>query len=142
MTVNENRHSMNISAGPKDKATCAEADFYDDMGRITQYRTDPTLCEILVTKSRETLMWMRDQGIRFMPDFGRQAYKIDGSFNFWGGATVAVSSGGPGLVDGLYKAAEKRGVTLRYQAWVRELIPSDQRPSRCARSTTRSAPTG
>jgi tricarballylate dehydrogenase len=104
-----------------------EADFYDDMGRITQYRTDPTLCEILVTKSRETLMWMRDQGIRFMPDFGRQAYKVDGSFKFWGGATVAVASGGPGLVDGLYKAAEKHGVTLRYQAWVRELIDSDQR---------------
>jgi tricarballylate dehydrogenase len=71
------------------------------------------------------MMWMRDQGIRFMPDFGRQAYKIDGRFKFWGGATVAVASGGPGLIDGLYKAAEKRGVTIRYESWVRALTHDD-----------------
>jgi len=102
-----------------------EADFYDDMGRITQYRTDPDLCEILVTGSRETLLWMRDQGIRFMPDFGRQAYKVDGAFKFWGGATVAVSAGGPGLVDGLYKAAENQGIDVLYDVWVRDLIRDD-----------------
>ncbi|MET0456821.1 MAG: FAD-dependent tricarballylate dehydrogenase TcuA [Mycobacterium sp.] len=108
-----------------DFGSYTEADFYDDMGRITQYRTDPDLCELLVSRSRETMMWMRDQGIRFMPDFGRQAYKIDGRFKFWGGATVAVASGGPGLIDGLYAAAEKRGVTICYEAWVRELVHDD-----------------
>lgn len=99
-----------------------EADFYDDMGRITEYRTDPELCEILVTRSKDTLSWMRDKGVRFMPNFGRQAYKVDGRFTFWGGATLAVASGGPGLVDALYKAAEKHGVEIVYDAWVRELI--------------------
>src|SRR5215472_14210198 len=34
-----------------------EADFFDDMGRITQYRTNPELCEILVTRSKPTLLW-------------------------------------------------------------------------------------
>lgn len=103
-----------------------EADFYDDMGRITQYRTDPDLCELLVTRSRDTLRWMRDNGVRFMPDFGRQAYKVDGRFTFWGGATVAVSAGGPGLVESLYKAAERRGVEVVYDAWVRELVTDDE----------------
>jgi len=102
-----------------------EGHFFDDMGRITQYRTDPDLCEILVKKSRETLLWMRDQGVRFMPDFGRQAYKVDGKFTFWGGATVAVSSGGPGLIDSLYAAAERQGVEIVYDAWVRDLIIDD-----------------
>ena len=55
------------------------------------------------------MMWMRDKGIRFMPDFGRQAYKVDGRFKFWGGATVAVASGGPGLVDGAVQGRRKAG---------------------------------
>jgi tricarballylate dehydrogenase len=108
-----------------DFGSYTEADFYDDMGRITQYRTDPELCEILVTRSRETLRWMRAQGVRFMPDFGRQAYKVDGAFKFWGGATIAVAAGGPGLVDSLYRAAEQKGVTIRYEAWARELLHGD-----------------
>ncbi len=103
-----------------------EADFYEDMARITQYRTDLELCEILVTRSKETILWMRDQGVRFFPNFGRQAYRVNGRFKFWGGATIAVNAGGPGLVEALYNAAEKRGVEVRYQAWVRDLIRDDE----------------
>jgi tricarballylate dehydrogenase len=99
-----------------------EEDFFDDMGRITQYRTDPDLCELLVKNSRDTILWLRGQGVRFFPNFGRQAYKVDGRFKFWGGATIAVSSGGPGLVDSLFAAAERKGVAIRYEAWVRELV--------------------
>jgi tricarballylate dehydrogenase len=99
-----------------------ESDFFDTMGRITQYRTDPDLCEILVKGSKETLLWMKSQGVRFMPDFGRQAYKVDGKFKFWGGATIAVSGGGPGLMQSLYRAAEKRGIEVMYDAWARHLL--------------------
>ena len=65
-----------------DFGSYTESDFFDDMGRITQYRTDPDLCEILVKGSKDTLLWMKRQGVRFMPDFGRQAYKVDGKFKF------------------------------------------------------------
>lgn len=109
-----------------DFGTYTESDFFDDMARVTQYRTDPDLCEILVKRSKETLLWMRDNGVRFMPNFGRQAFRIDGKFKFWGGATIAVSAGGPGLVDALYRGAEKRGVEVAYNAWVRELIHDDR----------------
>ena len=102
-----------------------EDNFFDDMARITQNRTDPDLCEMLVRGSREALLWMRDQGVRFMPNFGRQAFRVDGKFKFWGGATVAVSSGGPGLVDSLYAAAAKRGIDVVYNAWARDLISDD-----------------
>jgi len=108
-----------------DFGSYTEADFFDDMARITQYRTDPDLCEILVRQSRETLRWMRDNGIRFMPNFGRQAYKVDGRFKFWGGATITVADGGPGLIDALYRRAEKTGVQIAYGAWVRRLIHDD-----------------
>jgi tricarballylate dehydrogenase len=105
-----------------DFGTYSEGQFYADMGEITQYRTDPDLCELLVTRSRETILWMRDQGVRFFPNFGRQAYRIDGRFTFWGGATIAVQAGGPGLVEALYRAAAKRGIDVVYHAWVRDLV--------------------
>ena len=35
------------------------------MGRITNYRTDPDLCEILITRSFETMVWMRKKGVKF-----------------------------------------------------------------------------
>ena len=74
-------------------------DFLDDLARVTEYRTDPELAETLVDNSLETLKWMADQGVRFVPIYGRQAFKVDGRFKFWGGLTVEVSGGGPGLVD-------------------------------------------
>lgn len=105
-----------------DFGSYTESDFFDDMARITQYRTDPDLCEILVKRSKETLLWMKDQGVRFMPNFGRQAFLVDGRFKFWGGATIVVASGGPGLVDSLYLRAEKNGVEIVYEAWVKDLV--------------------
>ena len=35
--------------------------YYDHMGRITQYRTDPAMCEILVERSSETIVLSRPQ---------------------------------------------------------------------------------
>ena len=102
-----------------------EDKFFDDMARITQNRTDPDLCEILVRSSRATMHWMKDKGVRWLPQFGRQSFKIDGKYTFWGGATLAAWGGGRGLVDTLYKAAEKAGVQVYYRAWVRELLHSD-----------------
>ena len=53
--------------------------FFDDMARVTQYRADPDLVEILVDRSLETLIWMRGKGVASSPIYGRQAFKVDGS---------------------------------------------------------------
>src|SRR3546814_16120782 len=86
------------------------------MGRITEYRTDPDLCETLVKRSLPTMKWMRDKGIRFLPIYGKQAFKIDGRFKFWGGLVVQAWGGGPGLVDALHEAGERGGVEVMYEA--------------------------
>ena len=52
------------------------------------------LAELLVRRSRDTLMWLRAKGFRFVPIYGRQAFKIDGRFKFWGGLTVETVGGG------------------------------------------------
>ena len=96
--------------------------FYDDMFRITRYRTDPALCERLVMGSRDTMAWMSEKGIRFMPIYGRQAFKVDGKFKFWGGLTLETWGGGPGLVDRHTELAKNAGIDIRYSARVRELL--------------------
>ncbi len=105
-----------------DFGTYTADQFFDDMARVTQYRADPDLVELLVTRSFATLGWMRDQGVRFIPIYGRQAFKVDGRFKFWGGLTVETVGGGPGLVDALTRAAKRSGVEVLYGQRVTELI--------------------
>src|SRR5246127_1536677 len=97
-----------------DFGTYTADQFFDDMARVTQHRADPDLVELLVTRSFDTLNWMRQKGVRFIPIYGRQAFKIEGKFKFWGGLTVESVGGGPGLIAMLTEAAKKRGIEIRY----------------------------
>lgn len=99
--------------------------YFDDMGRVTDYRTDPDLVELLVRRSHPTLKWMREKGVRFMPMWNRQAFKVDGKFRFWGGLTVEAWGGGPGLVESLTEIANKEGIEIRYGARAKALIADD-----------------
>jgi tricarballylate dehydrogenase len=100
--------------------------YYDDMGRITQYRTDPDLCEILITRSFETLVWMRKKGVKFQASYGRQSYKVDGNrFKFWGGLAAETWGGGPGLVDNEHKACERDGIRIFYETPAIALLTDD-----------------
>ena len=87
-----------------------EDQFFDDMARVTENRADPDLVELLVRRSKSTLLWLRSKGMRFAPIYGRQAFKVDGRFKFWGGLTVEAWGGGPGLVEAHRNAAAKHGI--------------------------------
>lgn len=108
-----------------DFGTYTEDQFFDDMGRITEYRADPDMVELLVKRSRATLLWMRTKGMRFAPIYGRQAFKVDGRFKFWGGLTVEAVGGGPGLVAALTEAVRKNGIEIAYGARALSLIAGD-----------------
>jgi len=110
-----------------DFGTYTAEQFFDDMARVTQHRADPDLVELLVTRSFDTLNWMREKGVRFIPIYGRQAFKIEGKFKFWGGLTVESVGGGPGLVNMLTEAAKKRGIEIRYRTRALDLIASGDR---------------
>src|SRR3979409_1128936 len=97
-----------------DFGTYTADQFFDDMARVTQNRADPDLVELLVTRSFDTFCWLRQKGVRLIPIYGRQAFKIDGKFKFWGGLTVESVGGGPGLVQMETEAAKKRGIDIRY----------------------------
>ncbi|MFL5127750.1 MAG: FAD-dependent tricarballylate dehydrogenase TcuA [Microvirga sp.] len=102
--------------GRTDFGTYTTEQFFDDMFRVTRYRSDPELCELLVTRSFETMLWLRQKGLRFAPIWGRQAFQVEGRFKFWGGLTVEAWGGGPGLVDQETAIAEKDGIEIRYGA--------------------------
>jgi len=112
-----------------DFGTYTQDQFFDDMARVTQFRTDPSLCELLVTRSHGTLVWMREKGIRFVPIYGRQAFKIDGRFKFWGGLTVETVGGGEGLVAMMKASGEKHGIEIRYSTRATDLIYDGARVS-------------
>ncbi len=105
-----------------DFGTYTQDQFFDDMGRITQYRSDPDMTELLVTRSFETMVWMRAKGIRFVPIYGRQAFKIDGKFKFWGGLALESWGGGPGLIQSWTGSAKRNGIELIYGTRAQSLI--------------------
>lgn len=96
--------------------------FMDDLMRVTEYESDEELANILIGRSRETIVWMRSLGVRFIPMFGRQSYKLDGKHHFYGGVNIEAVGGGYGLVESLIKRAEKLGVEIRYATEMRELL--------------------
>ena len=100
--------------------------FFDDLFRVTENRSDPDLAEMLVRRSRATLAWMRRQGIRFQPSLGRQAFKVNGKFRFWGGVACEVVGGGPGLIDMLYAAAGRAGIRIAYETRMVGLETDDE----------------
>src|SRR5260370_7946408 len=83
------------------------------------------MAELLITKSQETLLWMRGKGIRFEPMYARDAFKREGKFVLWGGLALEAWGGGPGLVEGLFKSAEDRGIAVAYEARGERLIHDD-----------------
>ena len=110
-----------------DFGSYTEAQFLDDMFELTEYRTDPELCELLVRSSFETAKWLSRQGVKLHPGLGRQAYKVDGKFKFWGGLALHINGGGAELLRALYHMAEQRGIPISYGTPATDLMRSGSR---------------
>ncbi|PKB65506.1 MAG: tricarballylate dehydrogenase [SAR202 cluster bacterium Io17-Chloro-G3] len=88
--------------------------FYSDLMRVTEGRSDPELAQVLVHQSFPTMLWLQKQGMRFVPLWGRQAFKRGDKFHFWGNLNLESVGGGKGLSDQLFEMAEKQEVEIRY----------------------------
>src|SRR5262244_1987285 len=109
-----------------DVGTYTEEQYYDDVGRLTEWRSDPDLTEILITKSLETGCWMREKGVRFQLGLGRQAFKVDGKFKFWGGLACHIWGGGKELMKALHARAARDGITVLYETPAIGLLAGDR----------------
>jgi tricarballylate dehydrogenase len=110
-----------------DFGTYSRQQFFDDMVRVTQFRSDGDLVNVMVDASLDTMIWMQRKGVRFHPGYGHQAFLVNGHYKFWGGLTVQISGGGPGLVDQLCAAAEREGIDIIYQARAMSLLYDGER---------------
>jgi tricarballylate dehydrogenase len=108
-----------------DFGTYTEEEYFDDMGRLTQYRCDPDMTEILIRQSFATAVWMREQGVRFQLGLGRQAFRVDGKFKFWGGLACHIWGGGKELMKALHARAAGDGITVLYETPAIGLLQGD-----------------
>jgi tricarballylate dehydrogenase len=102
-------------------------EFYDDLYRVTSFRTDPELSEALVTQSLDAMVWLRSQGARFAPNYRHQSAIANGKRKFFGRMPLWVSGGGPGLVQSLTDTAVKKGIEIFYETRAVSLIYDDER---------------
>jgi len=96
--------------------------FYDTLMKVTRHQADEELAWILIDESRDAMAWLRENGVRFIPMYGRQSYEVDGKQHFYGGVNIEAVGGGAGLVTFLLERAAKLGIEIRYQTGATKLI--------------------
>ncbi len=96
-------------------------EFYNKVMKVTDGLADKRLTEIVVNKSLETVIWMKEQGVQW--ELTPEGYVQQGDTLFWpsGPSVLRAAGSGEGLVEDLYKAAEKRGVEILYDTAARSL---------------------
>jgi tricarballylate dehydrogenase len=111
--------------------------YFDDMARVTQYRADLALTELLVDRSRDTMAWLRGHDVKFMPLYAWQFRSPDGFIRFAGGSAVETYDGGEGLSAALFAAVARAGISVRYGTRAIALIERSGRivgvTARCGR---------
>lgn len=109
------RHTRNMRCA-HDSATetlsgpYTEDEFWEDLKRVTQGRTDEELARHMIAQSKEMLTWIVDQGVRFQPSLG-------GTLSL-GRTNSFFLGGGRAMLNALYATAEQLGVEIRYDAEV------------------------
>jgi len=99
-----------------------QADFLADWGRVTNYRCDLQLADLVVSRSFEDLKWLSGHGVPFrspivVDETGHARHSRPG----WHGGFVEVSGAGVGLTEALLRAAGKAGVEIVYGVQARDL---------------------
>src|SRR6185369_3870263 len=114
----EDVDSTDFGTYPRDR-------FFDELMALSGFKASMPLVETVVDASLDTLLWMRSNGVRFLPIYGRQTYRVEGRHVFWGGLTIEASGGGLGLVEALFARAERLGIRIAYDTRLEDLMVED-----------------
>ncbi len=88
-------------------------EFFDDLQRVTDGRTDEPLARLTIERSAELPHWLKEQGVLFGPPLG-------GTLSL-GRTNAFFLGGGRGELNRLYRTAEDLGITLLYDTPVTAL---------------------
>lgn len=94
-----------------------EAEFWEDLARVTGGRTDEALARLVIRQSAGLGAWMSRHGVRFQPPLG-------GTLHL-GRTNAFFLGGGKALVNAYYRQAEALGVEVVYDAEVTGLDVRD-----------------
>jgi tricarballylate dehydrogenase len=105
-----------------DVGSYAPEQMYADMMRVSEGLADDLLTDTVVRRAYPTMLWLRERGVRWMLQYGRQAFTVDGVLRFWGGLITEAVGGGAGLSDSLFASAERAGIEIHYEAKATGLV--------------------
>ena len=116
------RHTRNMRCA-HDAATAiltgpyTEAEFFDDLLRVTEGETDEALARHMIRESKSILDWLVEQGVRWQPSLG-------GTLSL-GRTNSFFLGGGRAMLNALYETAERLGVEIAYDSEVVDLTIED-----------------
>ncbi|MCU1807252.1 FAD-dependent tricarballylate dehydrogenase TcuA [Cytobacillus firmus] len=105
----------------------SDSDYYNDLMRVTEGQSHTGLANQLVSKSYETIVWMKEQGVEFELNYDNQSFKKDDKIHFWGGLPVKTKGKGIGLMKALFQRAKEAGIDIWYEAQATKLLREDSR---------------
>jgi tricarballylate dehydrogenase len=97
--------------------------FYNDVMRLTEGMADPDQLDLLVNESESILEWMALQGFQWEPAIGAHCYRRGDKIVFSpGGSIIKGKGGGAGLSDKGFDLLAQRGIEVRYNTKVSNLL--------------------
>jgi len=73
------------------------------------------------------MLWLRSQGVHFVPNYAVQSVVVGGKRKFFGRMPLEVSGGGAGLVQSLTDTAVKKGIEIFYETRAVSLVYDGER---------------
>jgi len=96
--------------------------FRADLDRVTEGRSDPELSEILIGRSYDTVRWMARRGIAMEAAVSLSGVRVGNTIKWSPGAVIRARHEGIGLSAMWFKAAQERGVEIRYGTSATRLV--------------------
>ncbi|WP_417212663.1 FAD-dependent tricarballylate dehydrogenase TcuA [Acinetobacter venetianus] len=116
------RHTRNLRPmheGPLSvlSGTYDEAEYWEDLMRVTKGKTNEHLARLTLKKSTEAVEWLEKRGVQFQPPLG-------GTLHL-GRTNAFFMGGGKQLINALYRYAESLGIEIHYDAMVTDIRIED-----------------
>jgi len=89
-----------------------EEQYYIDLMKATENKSEEELAKHLVSNSYDTIKWMHENKVDFDLIYDNQSFVKDGINYFWGGLPVKTSNKGVGLINQLNSRAEELGIDV------------------------------
>ena len=116
------RHTRNLRPmhiGPLSilSGTYDEQEYWQDLMRVTQGKTNENLARMTLKRSSESVQWLEQHGVQFQPPLG-------GTLHL-GRTNAFFMGGGKQLINALYHYAEQLKVEVHYDAMVTDINIED-----------------